>query len=151
MEQKLSNYLANRLQEIKEHEQAIKEQKDFIRASFIAAIKERTNPSVKKIGSILHIISYKDLENWDVCGEILENFLCRYIEQNTLCITLKVIEKLEDCVAKNKGANFFVWIKEECYYSRYIKRRNFSVPVHFAKSILESFYKKLKANDISAV
>jgi hypothetical protein len=40
--------LANRLQDIKAHEQAISEQKDFIRASFIAAIKETTNPSVKK-------------------------------------------------------------------------------------------------------
>lgn len=147
----MEQILANRLQEIKEQEQAIKNQKDFIRDSFIAAIKESTNPSVKKIGSILHIISYKDLENWDVRGEILENCLCRYIEQNGLSVTLKVIEKLEDCAAKNKGANFFVWIKEEGYYSRYIMRRNFSVPLHFAKSILESFYKKLKANDISAV
>ena len=142
--------LVNRLQEIKEHEQAIKEQKDFIRASFIAAIKESTNPSVKKIGSILHIISYKDLENWDVRGEILENFLCRYIEQNTLCVTLKVIEKLEDCVAKNKGSDFHIWLKVEGCYSRFMHRCNFSVPIHFAKSILESFYKKLKANDISA-
>ena len=147
----METILSNKLQEIKEQEQAIKEQKDFIRASFIAAIKETKHPSVKKIGSVLHTISYKDMYNWDVRGKILENFLCRYIEQNTLCVTLKVIEKLEDCVAKNKGANFFVWIKEEGYYSRYIKRRNFSVPVHFAKSILESFYKKLKANDISAV
>ena len=89
----MEQILANRLQEIKEHEQAIKEKKDFIRSSFIASIKERTNPSVKKIGSILHIISYKDLENWDVRGEILENFLCRYVEQNSLCVTLKVIEK----------------------------------------------------------
>ena len=142
--------LVNRLQEIKEHEQVIKEKKDFIRSSFISAIKESTNPSVKKIGSILHIISYKDLENWDVRGEIIENFLCKYIEQNGLSVTLKVIEKLEDCVAKNKGANFFVWIKEEGYYSRYIMRRNFSVPLYFVKSILETFYKKLKANDISA-
>ena len=56
--------LENRLQEIKAHEQAISEQKDFIRASFIAAVKETTNPSIKKIGNFLHIISYKDLENW---------------------------------------------------------------------------------------
>lgn len=146
----MEQILANRLQEIKEQEQAIKNQKYFIRDSFIASIKESTNPSVKKIGSILHIISYKDLENWDVRGEILENFLCRYIEQNGLSVTLKVIEKLEDCAAKNKGANFFVWIKEEGYYSRYIMHRNFSVPLHFVKSILETFYKKLKANDISA-
>lgn len=138
--------LANRLQKIKEHEQAIKEQKDFIRTSFIAAIKDADNPSVKKIGSILHIISYKDLENWDVRGEVLENFLCRYIEQNGLSVTLKVIEKLEDCVAKNKGANFFVWIKEEGYYSRYIMRRNFSVPLHFVKSILKNFYSRLESN-----
>ena len=67
--------LVNRLQEIKEHEQAIKEKKDFIRSSFIAAIKGTTHPSVKKIGSVLHIISYKDMYNWDVRGEILENFL----------------------------------------------------------------------------
>jgi hypothetical protein len=80
----METILSNKLQEIKEHEQAVKEQKDFIRASFIAAIKESTNPSVKKIGSILHIISYKDLENWDVRGEIIENFLCRYVEQNGL-------------------------------------------------------------------
>ena len=147
----MEQILANRLQEIKEQEQAIKNQKDFIRDSFIAAIKERTNPSVKKIGSILHIISYKDLENWDVRGEILENFLCRYIEQNQLCVSLKVIERLEDCAAKNKGANFHIWLKEESYYhSRFMKHCNFSVPIHFVKSILESFYKKLKANDISA-
>ena len=150
MEPKLSNYLANRLQEIKEQEQAIKNQKDFIRDSFIASIKERTNPSVKKIGSILHIISYKDLENWDVRGEILENFLCRYIEQNPLCVALKVIERLEDCLAKGKSANFNLWIREDTFYCRMSIPRNFSVPVHFAKSILESFYKKLKANDISA-
>lgn len=137
--------LVNRLREIKEHEQAIKEQKDFIRKSFIAAIKEADNPSVKKISSILHIISYKNLENWDVRGEVLENFLCRYIEQNSLYVTLKVIEKLEDCVAKNKGANFFVWIKEEGYYSGYIMRRNFSVPLHFAKSILKNFYSRLES------
>ena len=152
MEPKLSNYLANRLQEIKEHEQAIKDQKDFIRDSFIAAIKERTNPSVKKIGSILHIISYKDLENWDVRGEILENYLCTYIEQNPLCVALRVIERLEDCLVKGKVANFNVWIKEDSTYGhlRFLKPCNFSVPVYFAKSILESFYKKLKANDISA-
>lgn len=142
----MEQILSNRLQEIKEHEQAVKEQKDFIRASFIAAIKESTNPSVKKIGSILHIISYKDLENWDVRGEIIENFLCRYIEQNGLSVTLKVIEKLEDCAAKNKGANFFVWIKEDGYYSRYIMRRNFSVPLHFVKSILKNFYSRLESN-----
>ena len=146
----MEQILANRLQEIKEQEQAIKEQKDFIRASFIAAIKETTHPSVKKIGSILHLISYKDMYNWDVRGEILENFLCRYIEQNPLCVALKVIEKLEDCAAKNKGANFHIWLKVEGCYSRFMHRCNFSVPVHFAKSILESFYKKLKANDISA-
>ena len=152
MEPKLSNYLANRLQEIKEHEQAIKEKKDFIRSSFIAAIKECTNPSVKKIGSILHIISYKNMENWDVRGEIIENFLCTYIEQNPLCVALKVIERLEDCLAKGKrSANFNIWLKEDTFYCRMTIPRNFSVPVHFAKSILESFYKKLKANDISAV
>lgn len=147
----MEQILANRLQEIKEQEQAIKNQKDFIRDSLIASIKNVRVPSVKKIGSILHIISYKDLENWDVRGEILENFLCRYIEQNPLCVALKVIEKLEDCAAKNKGANFHIWLRVEGCYSRFMHRYNFSVPVHFAKSILESFYKKLKANDISAV
>ena len=137
--------LANKLQEIKEHEQAVKEQKDFIRASFIAAIKETKHPSVKKIGSLLHIISYKDMYNWDVRGEILENFLCRYVEQNSLCVTLKVIEKLEDCVAKNKGANFHIWLKVEGYYSRYMHRCNFSVPLHFVKSILKNFYSRLES------
>ena len=137
--------LAKRLQEIKEHEQAIKEQKNFIRASFIAAIKESTNPSVKKIGSILHIIAYKDLENWDVRGEIVENFLCRYIEQNGLSVTLKVIEKLEDCAAKNKGANFHIWLKVEGCYSRFMHRCNFSVPLHFVKSILKNFYSRLES------
>lgn len=138
MEQNLSNIL----QEIKEHEKAIKEQKDFIRTSFIAAIKETTNPSVKKIGSILHIISYKDFENWDVRGEILKNFLCRYIVQNNLCVTLKVIEKLEDCIAKNKGADFHIWLKEDGY----INRCNFSVPIYFVKSILKNFYSRLESN-----
>lgn len=138
--------LANRLQEIKEHEQAIKEQKDFIRASFIAAIKETTHPSVKKIGSILHIISYKDMYNWDVRGEILEGFLCKYIEQNTLCVTLNVIEKLENCVAKNKGADFHIWLKVDGCYSRYMHRCNFSVPIHFVKSILKNFYSRLESN-----
>lgn len=141
----METILSNKLQEIKEHEQAVKEQKNFIRASFIAAIKESTNPSVKKIGSILHIIAYKDLENWDVRGEILENFLCRYIEQNGLSVTLKVIEKLEDCAAKNKGANFFVWIKEEGCYSRFMHRCNFSVPLHFVKSVLKNFYSRLES------
>ena len=150
MEPKLSNYLANRLQEIKEHEKAIKNQKDFIRASLIASIKDVRVPSVKKVGTVLNVIAYKDLENWDVKGTILEKFLSAYIEQNPLCVALKVIEKLEDCAAKNKGANFHIWLKEESYYSRFMKRCNFSVPIHFVKSILESFYKKLKANDISA-
>lgn len=138
--------LSNRLQEIKELEQAIKEQKDFIRASFIAATKDLKQPSVKKIGSILHIISYKDLENWDVRGEILENFLCRYVEQNPLCVTLKVIEKLEDCVAKNKNAEFHIWLKVEGCYSRFMHRCNFSVPLHFVKSILKNFYSRLESN-----
>lgn len=142
----MKQILAKRLQEIKEHEQAVKEQKDFIRASFIAAIKESTNPSVKKIGSILHIISYKDMYNWDVRGEILENFLCRYVEQNSLCVTLKVIEKLEDCVAKNKGADFHIWLKVEGCYSRFMHRCNFSVPLHFVKSILKNFYSRLESN-----
>jgi len=142
----MEQILSNRLQEIKEHEQAVKEQKDFIRASFIAAIKESTNPSVKKIGSILHIISYKDMYNWDVRGEILENFLCRYVEQNSLCVTLKVIEKLEDCVAKNKGADFHIWLKVEGCYSRFMHRCNFSVPLHFVKSILKNFYSRLESN-----
>ena len=141
----MKTILSNKLQEIKEHEQAIKEQKDFIRASFIAAIKESTNPSVKKIGSILHIISYKDMYNWDVRGEILENFLCRYVEQNSLCVTLKVIEKLEDCVAKNKGADFHIWLKVEGCYSRFMHRCNFSVPLHFVKSILKNFYSRLES------
>ena len=138
--------LSNRLQEIKELEQAIKEQKDFIRASFIAATKDLKQPSVKKIGSILHIISYKDLENWDVRGEILENFLCRYVEQNPLCVTLKVIEKLEDCVAKNKNAEFHIWLKVEGGSSRFMHRCNFSVPLHFVKSILKNFYSRLESN-----
>lgn len=139
--------LSNRLQEIKELEQAIKEQKDFIRASFIAATKDLKQPSVKKIGSVLHIISYKDMYNWDVRGEILEDFLCRYVEQNPLCVTLKVIEKLEDCVAKNKDAEFHIWLKVESYYhSRFIKHCNFSVPLHFVKSILKNFYSRLESN-----
>ena len=142
----METILSNKLQEIKEQEQAVKEQKDFIRASFIAAIKESTNPSVKKIGSILHIISYKDMYNWDVRGEILENFLCRYVEQNSLCVTLKVIEKLEDCVAKNKGADFHIWLKVEGCYSRFMHRCNFSVPLHFVKSILKNFYSRLESN-----
>ena len=142
----MEQILSNKLQEIKEQEQAVKEQKDFIRASFIAAIKESTNPSVKKIGSILHIISYKDMYNWDVRGEILENFLCRYVEQNSLCVTLKVIEKLEDCVAKNKGADFHIWLKVEGCYSRFMHRCNFSVPLHFVKSILKNFYSRLESN-----
>jgi hypothetical protein len=86
------------------------------------------------------------LENWDVRGEIVENCLCRYIEQNGLSVTLKVIEKLEDCAAKNKGANFFVWLKEDGYYSRHITRRNFSVPLHFVKGILKNFYSRLGGN-----
>lgn len=141
----METILSNKLQEIKEHEQAIKEQKDFIRASFIAAIKETTHPSVKKIGSILHLISYKDMYNWDVREEILEDFLCRYVEQNTLCVTLKVIEKLEDCVAKNKGANFHIWLRVEGCYSRFMHRCNFSVPLHFVKSILKNFYSRLES------
>ena len=44
----METIFSNKLQEIKEQEQAVKEQKDFIRASFIAAIKETTHPSVKK-------------------------------------------------------------------------------------------------------
>ena len=143
--------LVNRLQEIKEHEQAIKEKKDFIRSSLIASIKNMKVPSVKKVGSILNVIAYKDLDNWDVRGEILENFLCKYIEQNPLCVALRVIERLEDCLAKGKGANFNVWIKEKSFYGGFMKYCNFNVPAHFVKSILESFYKKLKANDISAV
>ena len=142
----METILSNKLQEIKEREQAVKEQKDFIRASFIAAIKETTHPSVKKIGSILHIISYKDMYNWDVRGEILENFLCRYVEQNSLCVTLKVIEKLEDCVAKNKDAEFHIWLKVEGCYSRFMHRCNFSVPLHFVKSILKNFYSRLESN-----
>lgn len=138
--------LSNRLQEIKELEQAIKEQKDFIRASFIAATKDLKQPSVKKIGSVLHIISYKDMYNWDVRGEILEDFLCRYVEQNPLCVTLKVIEKLEDCVAKNKDAEFHIWLKVEGCYSRFMHRCNFSVPLHFVKSILKNFYSRLESN-----
>lgn len=137
--------LSNRLQEIKELEQAIKEQKDFIRASFIAATKDLKQPSVKKIGSVLHIISYKDMYNWDVRGEILEDFLCRYVEQNPLCVTLKVIEKLEDCVAKNKDAEFHIWLKVEGCYSRFMHRCNFSVPLHFVKSILKNFYSRLES------
>ena len=152
MEPKISNYLANRLQEIKEQEQAIKEKKDFIRASLIASIKDARVPSVKKVGTVLNVIAYKDLENWDVKGTIIEHFLCDYIEQNPLCVALKVIERLEDCLAKGKrSANFNIWLKEDTFYCRMTIPRNFSVPVHFAKSILESFYKKLKANDISAV
>ena len=141
----METILSNKLQEIKEREQAVKEQKDFIRASFIAAIKETTHPSVKKIGSILHIISYKDMYNWDVRGEILENFLCRYVEQNSLCVTLKVIKKLEDCVAKNKDAEFHIWLKVEGCYSRFMHRCNFSVPIHFVKSILKNFYSRLES------
>ena len=150
MEPKLSNYLANRLQEIKEQEKAIKNQKDFIRASLIASIKNVRVPSVKKVGTILNVIAYKDLKNWDVKGTILEHFLCTYIEQNPLCVALKVIERLEDGLAKGKSINFNVFIKEDTFYCRITVPRNFSVPVHFAKYILESFYKKLKANDISA-
>lgn len=142
----METILSNKLQEIKEQEQAVKDQKDFIRASFIAAIKETKHPSVKKIGSILHIISYKDMYNWDVRGEILEDFLCRYVEQNSLCVTLKVIEKLEDCVAKNKGADFHIWLKVDGCYSRYMHRCNFSVPLHFVKSILKNFYSRLESN-----
>ena len=143
--------LANRLQEIKEHEQAIKEKKDFIRASLIAAIKSVEDPSIKKVGTILCVISSKDLDNWDIKGKILKNCLCTYIEQNPLCVALRVIERLEDCSAKGKGANFNVWIKEKSFYGGFMKYCNFSVPSYFVKSILESFYKKLKANDISAV
>ena len=141
----METILSNKLQEIKEREQAVKEQKDFIRASFIAATKDLKQPSVKKIGSILHIISYKDMYNWDVRGEILENFLCRYVEQNSLCVTLKVIEKLEDCVAKNKDAEFHIWLKVEGCYSRFMHRCNFSVPIHFVKSILKNFYSRLES------
>lgn len=141
----METILSKKLQEIKKQEQAIKEQKDFIRASFIAAIKETTHPSVKKIGSILHIISYKDMYNWDVRGEVLEGFLCKYVEQNSLCVTLKVIEKLEDCVAKNKGADFHIWLKVEGCYSRFMHRCNFSVPIHFVKSILKNFYSRLES------
>ena len=142
----METILSNKLQEIKEQEQAIKEQKDFIRASFIAAIKETTHRSVKMIGGILHLISYKDMYNWDVRGEILEGFLCKYIEQNSLCVTLKVIEKLEDCVAKNKAADFHIWLKVDGFYSRYMHRCNFSVPIHFVKSILKNFYSRLESN-----
>ena len=141
----METIFSNKLQEIKEQEQAVKEQKDFIRASFIAAIKETTHPSVKKIGSVLHTISYKDMYNWDVRGEILENFLCRYVEQNSLCVTLKVIERLEDCVAKNKSADFHIWLKVEGCYSRFMHRCNFSVPLHFVKSILKNFYSRLES------
>jgi hypothetical protein len=118
----------------------------------IAAIKSVEDPSIKKVGTILSVISYKDLENWDIKGKILENCLCTYIEQNTLCVALRVIERLEDCLAKGKGANFNVWVKEDSYngHFRFFKPCNFSVPLHFVKSILETFYKKLKANDISA-
>lgn len=83
--------------------------------------------------------------NWDVRGEILENFLCRYVEQNSLCVTLKVIERLEDCVAKNKSADFHIWLKVEGCYSRFMHRCNFSVPLHFVKSILKNFYSRLES------
>lgn len=142
----MEQILSNILQEIEEHEQAIKEQKDFIRTSFIAAIKDTTNPSVKKIGSILHIISYKDLENWDARGDILEYFLCKYIEQNSLCVTLKVIEKLEDCAAKNNGADFNIWLKEKGYFGIFNNHCHFSVPIYYVKSILKNFYSRLESN-----
>lgn len=132
--------LENRLQEIKAHEQAISEQKDFIRASFIAAIKETTNPSIKKIGNFLHIISYKDMENWDVCGTMLRNSLCSYIEENPLSVTLKVIEKLEKCAAKNMNAEFTFYIK--C--SHFGVQTHCSVQKDIVKGILKNFYSRLK-------
>ena len=55
----MEQILVNRLQKIKEYEQAIKDQKDFIRASLIASIKNIKVPSVKKVGSILNVIAYK--------------------------------------------------------------------------------------------
>jgi hypothetical protein len=134
--------LANRLQDIKAHEQAISEQKEFIRASFIAAIKETTNPSIKKIGNFLHTISYKDLENWDVSGTMLRNCLCCYIEENPLCVTLKVIKKLEKCAAKNMNAEFTFYIK----YSTFGVRPHCSVQKDIVKGILKNFYARLESN-----
>lgn len=134
--------LENRLQAIKAHEQAIKEQKDFIRASFIAALEETTNPSTKKIGKFLHIISYKDLENWDVNGIVIKKSLSNYIVEKSLCETLKVIKKLENCAAKNKNAEFHVWLKVDGWYN-YFK---FSIPQHFVKGILKNFYSRLGSN-----
>jgi hypothetical protein len=140
--------LANRLQDIKAHEQAISEQKEFIRASFIAAIKEITNPSIKKIGNFLHTISYKDLENWDVSGSMLRNCLCCYIEENPLCVTLKVIEKLEKCAAKNMNAEFTFWIKldNKYYNKKYLHYCRCSVQKYFVKGILKNFYSRLGGN-----
>lgn len=135
--------LENRLQAIKAQEQAIKEQKDFIRASFIAAVKETTNPSIKKIGNFLHIISYKDMENWDVSGTMLRNSLCSYIEENPLSVTLKVIKKLENCAAKNMNAEFTFWIKSDIKYWRYC---HCSVQKYFVQSILKNFYARLESN-----
>lgn len=134
--------LANRLQAIKAQEQAISEQKEFIRASFIAAIKETTNPSIKKIGKFLHTISYKDLENWDVSGTMLRNCLCNYIEEKSLSETLKVIKKLENCAAKNMNAEFHVWLKLNGWYHY----SNFSVQQYFVKNILKNFYSRLESN-----
>ena len=135
--------LENRLQAIKAHEQAISEQKDFIRASFIAAIKETTNPSIKKIGNFLHIISYKDMENWDVSGTMLRNCLCSYIEENPLSVTLKVIEKLENCAAKNMNAEFTFYIKNCSYFG---VQTHCSVQKYIVKCILKNFYSRLESN-----
>ena len=62
----MKTILENELQEIKDLEQRIKDEKEFVRSSLIAAIKEVYHPDVKKIGSILQVIQYKDLDNWDV-------------------------------------------------------------------------------------
>ena len=82
----------------------------------------------------------------------LENYVLEILKNDELSrrddcyLILKVIEKLEDCVAKNKGADFHIWLKVEGCYSRFMHRCNFSVPLHFVKSILKNFYSRLESN-----
>ena len=155
----MKTILENELQEIKDLEQRIKDEKEFVRSSLIAAVKEVYHPDVKKIGSILQVIQYKDLDNWDVKCKILEHFLCTYIEQRPFSTVMQIIRRLEDGVQQNKqSVDFSCYLIHEKIHMRDWRTKvyhEFSVSQILAKRILENFYKKLESkrhtNDISAV
>lgn len=100
------------IQQIKEHKQTIKKLEDNFIKNLIKSIKKIENSKLKSVSNckLLKVISFSDLDNWDINFDKIKNYLIQFCERESFSTISLLVKTLEQSIENNTE----LYIYEHC-------------------------------------